>query len=544
MAQTVFTRACHGIPAYALVFMIPGNRRNLGWIALAGVVLLPSCAIVRVDEDWNLRKDRTVPLAEAGLAWQEIKAGRIPEDSLLDSYNRAVRGSVSQIAANWTDNQSALNEIRTERGSVRIDVSPGDIRSFELIDEIVPADYIKIEKGFEKKDVGVDGVGASLMVRQRWTENDSMIPKSGLWYPVTGVLDLDQPDRPVLTFVDPTRHESLFFSGRPIPLSVDYTATFARDFHDRQNLFGEVSGLLRFEKFADRMGLYRVSAFDPTKEPCVLVHGINSTPMTWHLFLNQAYEDPEIRSRYEFWTFGYPTGAPIPYLAAKLRDSLRDLTAFRRANGAQRVDITLVGHSMGGLLSKAATQRGGDDDWNKLFSVPIEQLEVSAQDREILRNLVYFEPVAEIDAVVLCAVPHRGSELAAKPGAKLVGDLVQVPQQLAELTRDIVRQSSYALTPVGRELAEQPNSIAQLNPNSRVTAEFLNKPLSPQVQFYSVIGRKDPRKPLEQSSDGVVPYYSSHMVGVVSEKVIDNSPHGVHREPGGIAEIIRILKQL
>jgi hypothetical protein len=43
-------------------------------------------------------------------------------------------------------------------------------------------------------------------------------------------------------------------------------------------------------------------------------------------------------------------------------------------------------------------------------------------------------------------------------------------------------------------------------------------------------------------SDGVVPYWSSHLDGAVSELVVP-SEHGAHRNPQAIAEVKRILKK-
>ena len=63
------------------------------------------------------------------------------------------------------------------------------------------------------------------------------------------------------------------------------------------------------------------------------------------------------------------------------------------------------------------------------------------------------------------------------------------------------------------------------------------------MKFYSVIGNNEDKPlPPEETTDGVVDYESSHIDGVLSEKIIQDSPHGVHRTPGGIAEIIRILR--
>lgn len=516
-------------------------------LSLSGLILpgVTSCSVpVKIREDWKVAGPVEVPLDRVASVWEEISSGQMPDPERLELYNEAVRKTVVQVARNQISPERSLSLLQTTQGGVNLRVESINVPGMNLVEEVVPAEFIRVKRGFESQ-THIEGVGAALMVRKAWSESDPMIPKSGIWYPVTGVLDLDVPSTPVLKLYDPTDGSTILRSGTEFPLSVNYTATFARDFQERQLQFAKVPALLRFEKFADRMGLYRVSALNEQKEVCVLVHGINSSPNTWHEALNRTFADEEIRERYEFWTFGYPSGAPIPYLAAKLRDSMHEMLAFRQRRGAVNQKVTIVGHSMGGILAKAVTQEGGDEDWNKLFKVPIDQLRVNSQDREVLRNMIYYLPIDEVERVIFCAVPHRGSKFAAKPGARIVGDLIQVPTQIAQLTTDIVKQSSYALTPLGMEIAKhRATSLDQLRPASQVTADFLYKPLNPAVEFYSIIGRKDsnPSKPLAETTDGVVPYTSSHIDGVVSEKVVFRSSHGVHRTDGGIEEIIRILK--
>ncbi|MAS95318.1 MAG: hypothetical protein CMO55_19130 [Verrucomicrobiales bacterium] len=512
--------------------------------AIAGIaaIVLPGCALqVKVREDWQ-GPNHSIPLDSTVNTWQEIRSGRLPATERLHDYNHAVRNAVVQIAQNWETEKQALSVINTTEGKLNLRVDPINVRAIGLVDEVVPADFVRVKKGLET-ETEVEGVGASLLVRQQWTEQDPMIPKTGLWYPVTAVLNLDQPRSPILELYDPTKIANLSSMDGPVPLAVDYTAPFARDFQDRQFQFLKVPAFLKYEKFADRMGIHRVSAFDPEKTACILVHGIYSSPVTWKEALNGMYENQSIRERYEFWSFGYPTGAPIPYLAAEFRKAVEDLIAFRRSRGAKDLDLVIIGHSMGGLLAKAATQHSGDEDWNKFFTVPIEQLEVKEKDREVLRNLVYYEPIPEIEKVIFCAVPHRGSKVPEKAPLKLVGDLVQLPNQLAQLSKDIVKQSRNALTPLGMEVAKaKPSSLDQLRESSFAAVGYLDKPLNPNVQYFSIIGCKEKDcPPLDQVSDGVVPYSSAHIEGVVSEKIVTGSPHGVHRQKEGIQEIVRIL---
>jgi len=135
--------------------------------------------------------------------------------------------------------------------------------------------------------------------------------------------------------------------------------------------------------------------------------------------------------------------------------------------------------------------------------------------------------------------------LADKAIFRLVGGLVKLPRQLSRLTEDIVEKSSYALTPLGLEIAhERPTSVDQLRSTSKATEEFLDKPLNPNVRYFSVIGSSvsEGTKPLMETTDNVVPYFSSHIGGVESEYIVYNSPHGLHKEKEGIREIGRILK--
>jgi len=508
------------------------------------LLVLSSCSLnVKVRENWRDSHRAPIPMGEVSKTWAEIRSGSRPDEESLRSYNAAVEGSVVQIAKNWTSRKDNLSLISTTYGDLNFKVDMADVTDLHLIDEMVPADFVKVKQGF-KSESRVDGIGTSILVKQRWSEADPMIPSSGLWYPVTAILNLDRPESPVIELIDPTKQPDLSVGGLTLPLSANYTAALGRDFQDRQHQFAELPALLKFEKFADRTGLYRVSAFDPGKRVCIFVHGIYSSPSTFDETINRLFDVPEIRERYEIWTFGYPTGAPIPYMASELREAIYEMLEFRRRRGASEQNMTIVGHSMGGLLAKTLTMSSGDENWNKLFRVPIEELEVSESEREVLRRMIYFEPVPHVDKVIFCATPHYGAKIAENPGAKLIGDLIEGPAQLVKLSTNIISNSAYALTPLGFEFAkERMTSVDQLGSKARTTAEFLHQPLNLAVDYYSIIGnRKGPDTPREKMTDGVVPYMSAHILGVESEIVINKSPHGVHRTEGGIQEIIRILK--
>ena len=65
-------------------------------------------------------------------------------------------------------------------------------------------------------------------------------------------------------------------------------------------------------------------------------------------------------------------------------------------------------------------------------------------------------------------------------------------------------------------------------------------PIAPSVPFHTIEGDRG-RGDAPNSSDGVVPYWSSHLEGAQSEIVVPSN-HSAHQNPKAIAEVRRILK--
>jgi hypothetical protein len=84
------------------------------------------------------------------------------------------------------------------------------------------------------------------------------------------------------------------------------------------------------------------------------------------------------------------------------------------------------------------------------------------------------------------------------------------------------------------------NSVDSLSPKSRFLNAMNTIPITPGVRYNTIIGDRG-RGDSPNSSDGVVPYWSSHMNGAQSECIVP-SGHGAHQDPQAIAEVLRILK--
>lgn len=480
----------------------------------------------------------TIDLVRAGKQWQSIKAG---DSSALQAYNRSVTMAVTQVALDMANRRTSSPRLRTPQGEVPLAIDFSGILDRPSIDRIIPVDSIEVKSGFPTHN-RVNGIGAPLLLRQKWTPRDSFVATTGLWFPGTAILDLEDLDKPVLRFLDPTRLKNSIATanGVSIPLRADYTESLARDVIDREDQFAQLKGLFQYEKFSQHMGLYRISAFSPDKKPVVLVHGLNSTPGTWNETLNELLTDPVIRDQYEFWTFGYPTGAPIHFLSHQLRVEMNRMIEYRRDRGATRNRVSILSHSMGGLISKPLTQSSDDWLWKQTFNVPPGELRVSEKDRRTLTSMLIFEPIPEIERVVFLAVPHQGSPLAGGGIKGVTGMMIAAPQNLVGLSRNVVSGASQQMTPLGKKIVGKvPTSVSQLALESPSIQIFAPLPLNPAVEYHSIIGHQ--RGSVKDGTDGVVPYESSHLSGVTSEKVIRGN-HNIHTEPGAIAEMVRILR--
>ena len=67
-------------------------------------------------------------------------------------------------------------------------------------------------------------------------------------------------------------------------------------------------------------------------------------------------------------------------------------------------------------------------------------------------------------------------------------------------------------------------------------------PISARVRYHTIIGQRRSDVPLASSDDGVVPYWSSHLDGAASEKVV-HSGHSVQETPQAVIELKRILRE-
>ena len=296
--------------------------------------------------------------------------------------------------------------------------------------------------------------------------------------------------------------------------------------------------MLNPEKFAYTERFIQVQPYDPNKIPVVFVHGLQATPVSWVPMVNALWSDPILRRNYQVCAFSYPSGYPIPYSALLLR---RELDALDRTFPHHR-PIVLVGHSMGGIISRLmVTDSGGDKLWRYFFGKPPAQTKLSPDTKALLEEALIFKPRRDVARVIFISTPHRGSVIAANPIGRIGSSLIRKSVQYMNAGREILQASVVQEDPTVLKLNRLPNSIDTLAPNDPFVKEMNALPMAKRIPYHSIIGDRG-RGGTPNSSDGVVPYWSSHVSGAKSERIVP-SGHGANQNPQGIAEVIRILNE-
>jgi hypothetical protein len=255
--------------------------------------------------------------------------------------------------------------------------------------------------------------------------------------------------------------------------------------------------------------------------------------------VNELEADGRLWRRYQIWLFIYNTGSPVGYSGGLLRKALENAVAELDPDGEDPAlrQMVVVGHSQGGLLAKLTAVESGTRFWDDFVSVPLDELGVSAETREILQRTAFFTPLPFVKRVVFICTPHGGSYLASLGFARMVSDLVRLPTNLMKLSVELATIDTSALRV--RQLGRLPTSIDNMTPGNPFIRTLGSLPVAEGVMSHSIIAVKGDG-PLEDASDGVVRYTSAHVEGVQSEKIV-SSGHSAQAAPGAIEEVRRIL---
>jgi hypothetical protein len=343
----------------------------------------------------------------------------------------------------------------------------------------------------------------------------------------------------VLELYNPLKVCTLQVDGQTVAMARDISAPF-----EFQLRTGEKTGMLGFlqpDVPEDAEGLRFVEPYQPGKIPIVFVHGLLSDPSTWFDTANDLREEAWFNERYQIWSFRYASGKPFVTSAMLLRSQLKQAVATLDPQGIDPAlqQMVLVGHSMGGLVSKLQVAESEERIWNSFASVPFESLQGPPAVRARLAEGCFFEPQPFVRRVIFLATPHGGSSFAARGIGRLGSALVRPAEATTELHEQLVAANREAFS--SQFERRVPTSMDMLETDDPTLLAIRTMRVSPRVRLHSIIGTGGMMLG-EGPGDGIVTVESALHPGVVSQRFVDATHTEVQHHPDSQAEIRAILR--
>ncbi len=468
-------------------------------------------------------------------AWRRLQQNP-NEEAARQIYNYAVGRTVSLLQTNGKLADAGHTLVGFGEAVRRLTFA-SDLRPFSdpHTTNFVPADELDIRGVFFARRVQRPGIGAPVVAQSSNAlelYQEGRLHSDKLDYGMTALLDFRRQEVR-LVVRDPLASDWVRLGERTVPLAADFSVGPAMLLvRFRPQRLGLIR-MLRPERFAHTARLIRLQPYDPRRIPVIFIHGLQDTPASWAPVINGLRADPVINRNYQLWVFSYPSGYPFPYSADLLRNELDRIDQTYPDHRG----IVLVGHSMGGLISRLTVTNSGYHIWDAYFQKRPAELPMNPTDREKLEAMLIFQRRPDVGRVVFVATPHRGSGLAANIVGRLAIMLVSLPERMVSLG---VETAKFLVNPQDSARRPRfPTSIDTLSPTNRFLVAMNKLPIDPRVPYHSIIADRG-RGNSPNSSDGVVPYWSSHLAGAQSEKIVPTG-HAALNNRQTIAEIHRIL---
>jgi len=413
----------------------------------------------------------------------------------------------------------------------------------EDLDALIPAANVDVKGiGTRHHDPGIGiplvGWKSSNTISDRQFE---FAPPSGIPLNLTAILDFSKSP-PIWRFIYGGKVPGIQIGRRTEGVAIDWSAPSA--LYWRMSDLDDLNLLKVFlpTRFTDQAGLFFATPYTPGKIPVVFVHGLNSSPGTYKTLHNELVGQKWFREKYQALFFSYPTGIAWPYNAAKFRRQLKRAQTYAASKGPLNHwdRMVVVGHSMGGVISKASLIEPGDRFYQASYSTPIEELNVSTQTRDAIKQVRLYSPLDAPSRAIFMAAPLQGAPAADRFIWQAISSIIRIPKVLTiDFATATLSEISNAIQQ-GGQTRPPLTSIGTLSPNYRAYSALKKSPFRDGLTYHAIIGDRG-KNNSPNSSDGIVPYWSSHLDGAASEKIVP-ADHTLTAHPATIAEVARILQ--
>jgi len=492
----------------------------------------------------------------------ELDVSRNPYDpqfrGACDLYNSALESTLRMVSQQGNLKPGNSYRITTSKKDYDVQVvSRGNWHNSDFEKLKFCSDFQV--KGLESANVSY-GVGVPMIAVRKPHEGEGPAEKyypEGLSFPVTALLRVTAPSihssretqhrHPcVLELRDPLDSTDIDLNARLVPLQSDLSTPLAYfldnpKFREQTNSHTLLLDPSRSEKLR---GFFMLEPYDPNRIPVVMVHGLWSSPLTWMPMFNDLRSFQELRRNYQFWFYQYPTGQPFWISSTQMRSDLFELRQTLDPEGTHPVldEMVLVGHSMGGLVSRMQTIESGEEFWRILSDESFDKVKGDELERQRLAAALFFHPNRSIKRVITIGTPHRGSNYSNDYTRWIGRQLIQLPSSITDVGNSLVRQNPNFFR--NTDLVTTTTSIDSLSPQSPIFPTMLRARRAPWVQYHNIIGVIHKSKWFggeAELSDGVVGMDSAHMDDVSSEILVEAKHQEIHTKPRTILEVRSIL---
>lgn len=477
----------------------------------------------------------------------EERAFEIRQSQVLDFYNFSVQRAVTSFFNQLPSHGDPWSQWDLAGWNILRPSSDVTMGANQVIPkELLPAAALRFNglrniykrDGFGSEFVAI-GAPTATDDTALWREQNYVPMTAVLQFPGDNLKEVLETDQVRLLAKNPYQDSSITIGRQTIPLAANFTAPYgvwlARSGFAKQSI----------RSLLGRGGISKpqvllMQPFDPNRLTVIMLHGLASSPEAWINVVNEVMGDDRLRRSYQVWEVYYPTNAPVAVNLAQIRRAIDDTLHHFDPTGHSVAsnNIVLIGHSMGGVIARLLVSSSGD----KLWSLLPMRANLSATDKQRVRDrlgpYLEFTPMPQVTRAVFLASPHRGTPYAQNKLARWIGNFIRLPATLLMETLPATEAMQKAAPP--GSLIRIPNSIDNLNNTDPFIKASSTLPISPKVHYHTIVGVYKSKGPLEESSDGVVPYASAHLAGADSELAIP-SWHSVQETPQAIIELRRIL---
>ena len=352
---------------------------------------------------------------------------------------------------------------------------------------------------------------------------------------------LNSPDFEIKVY-DPYRIDKVNIAGQSYSLAANFSAPYGLWLAENNLGAAAYLTLIDRDQRLTMPHLYMLEPYNPNKRIIVLVHGLASSPEAWIGVTNDIMGDPILREHYQVWQVFYSTNMPILESRFQIYALLKQAFGGINSNDAAAKDAVLVGHSMGGIISRLLVS---DADISKsALSMMSNRQQVRLRKHPVIAERLKMKPIENFDRAIFLAAPHSGTDYADRWFTLAARKIIRLPAtfltSLADtLTSDDADLKDFVKTITNGVIQNGPSDLSKKSKFMELTASIQPKK---DLVFHSIIGNMTRSDDPNIITDGIVPYKSAHLEHAVSEKILHGG-HSIQETPEAVLELRRILRQ-